>query len=279
MTVMFIYVFMVTFVMACVYGFGMFKHRKDLLIKAKKKRNMIIFFGVSLASFILAIALAPTPEETEAQEEKKVEEVAKQEEREQKQAEEEKEQKEQREKDLARQEEVKAKQKAWAEKQEAKEKAEAEKSAAKEAEEKKQKEEEAKQKAEEEKAKKEAEEKKKAEEDKAKSDATGAVIVSLMEENFKNTADISYDNESKMIIVKPVGAQFTTELLLMIDGMKSMDDWNYLSDQMASFSKTISENFGEGYSLVILNPMNEDRVMIMVMDGVVIYDPFEAGDI
>lgn len=162
-------------------------------------------------------------------------------------------------------EEKEKREKAAAEKEQAeKEKAEKEK-AEKEAEEKAAKEE-----AEAEKA---AKEKEQAEKDKAEQnvDDLEQLHLSIMQEHMNMYVDITFDKDSKIFKMTPINEQLISEIEMLPLGI-GWDNWQDMVDGVTSMSKSNSDNLGEGYSITLVNPLNEENIILWVMDGEVIYN-------
>lgn len=222
-------------------------------------------------------------EEVEATE--KEEEEAKVEEEEERKAEEERIAKEEEEK-LA----LEAKEKEEKERK-AKEKAEEERKAKEEEERKAEEErvakekEEKERKAEEERvAKEEAERKAKEEEErKAKEEAERKAkeeldvslgedaYLAIMRENLSAFVDVEFNKDSKIFILTPNNETLNTEIAMLTQGI-GHEDWGILVDGLASMSKSGMDLVGEGYSINLVNPHNEENILLWIMDGVVMYN-------
>lgn len=100
------------------------------------------------------------------------------------------------------------------------------------------------------------------------------IALELFQDNFEGTADISFDRETKTYSITPTGSMFETELVMMMEGTKSMDDWNEITVNMEGLSDELLGLLGSGYAVVMVNPANTDNVLLMAMDGVLIYDAF-----
>jgi hypothetical protein len=104
------------------------------------------------------------------------------------------------------------------------------------------------------------------------------VMLGLFKDNFGNSADITFDPESKMYKIVPVEGGMALELAQMLEGTLSTDSWYALVDSTKDVSNNILDQMGSGYSISIVNPVAHDKILLLVMDGVVLYDAFaEAG--
>lgn len=97
-------------------------------------------------------------------------------------------------------------------------------------------------------------------------------IVAELKKQFGEDSVI-FDEEEKVFSIIPP-EQVALELSLMKEGHMERDDWEMLRENMVELSKSIKENLGEGYTLSLLNPMNTDNTLLMVVDGLVVYDLF-----
>ena len=64
---------------------------------------------------------------------------------------------------------------------------------------------------------------------------------------------------------------FDDEIALLASGI-GFDEWDVLVNGLASMSETGVTSLGEGYSITLVNPHNEENILLWVMDGVVMYD-------
>ncbi|ASK62272.1 hypothetical protein CFK37_08920 [Virgibacillus phasianinus] len=102
-------------------------------------------------------------------------------------------------------------------------------------------------------------------------------VTGLLEDTFAETMTVSFDEESKIYKLTPTDSEFIIELDLMIQGKKSFDDWNEMASSMASMSESVTKVLGKGYGVAVMNPVNSDKVLLLVSDGIIIYDSFKDG--
>jgi hypothetical protein len=106
-----------------------------------------------------------------------------------------------------------------------------------------------------------------------------AAMLAILKDGMSGNAEVSFNEEAKMFVMNPTGTAFAAEIAMMIQGTKSHDDWNRLVDEASKMSETIQGELGDGYSIAWNNPVNPDNFILLIMDGVVLYDVFEAGDL
>lgn len=97
------------------------------------------------------------------------------------------------------------------------------------------------------------------------------VHLSLMREHMGMYVDVTFDKETKIFKMTPTNQQLITEIEMLPLGI-GWDNWQDLVDGVASMSKTNSDSLGEGYSVTLVNPLNEENIILWVMDGEVIYN-------
>lgn len=133
----------------------------------------------------------------------------------------------------------------------------------------------AEEKAAEEKAAKEKAEAEKAEAEKvAKENETAdqeQAHLSIMQESMSMYVDITFDKENKIFEMTPTDQQLISEIEMLPAGI-GWAEWQEMVDGIVSMSKTNSDSLGEGYSITLINPLNEENIILWVMDGEVIYN-------
>ena len=97
------------------------------------------------------------------------------------------------------------------------------------------------------------------------------VHLSLMQEHMGMYVDVTFEKETKIYKMTPTNEQLISEIEMLPLGI-GWDNWQDLVDSVASMSKTNSDNLGEGYSITLVNPLNEENIILWVMDGEVIYN-------
>ena len=152
--------------------------------------------------------------------------------------------------------------------EEAKQKAEEEQKAKQKAEE----EAEAQAKAEEaEKERKENEAKEKAEKEAADKEDAETIYLQIMRDSVGSYVDIQFDKTEKTYVMTPTDQGLIDEISMLPMGI-GHEDWGVLVDGMASMSKSGKDLVGEGYTINLVNPLNNENVILWIMDGEVIYN-------
>ena len=96
--------------------------------------------------------------------------------------------------------------------------------------------------------------------------------VSIMQEEYDDSADVYYDKENDVIAIKPTDEEFEDEMIAVLDGDESEHDWNKLTKSIDDLSETIYDDCHIKTPISIVNPENTDKVLYMSYDGESLYD-------
>ena len=96
--------------------------------------------------------------------------------------------------------------------------------------------------------------------------------VSIMQEEYDDSADVYYDKENDVIAIKPTDEEFEDEMIAVLDGDESEHDWNKLTKSIDDLSETIYDDCHIKTPIAIVNPENTDKVLYMSYDGESRYD-------
>lgn len=100
-----------------------------------------------------------------------------------------------------------------------------------------------------------------------------SVMISMLQENFKEIADVQFDESKNAINLHPKGS-FADELVALIinkDNETLADQYYTMRESFKDMSKSILK-ISKNVSLNLTNPNNHDRVILSIMDGNVVYD-------
>ena len=95
--------------------------------------------------------------------------------------------------------------------------------------------------------------------------------LTIMQDHMSMYVDITFDKETKIFKMTPTDEQLISEIEMLPLGI-GWDNWQDMVDGVVSMSKANSDNLGEGYSITLVNPLNEENIILWVMDGEVIYN-------
>ncbi|CUR41159.1 hypothetical protein LRLP16767_LR202_01220 [Limosilactobacillus reuteri] len=109
------------------------------------------------------------------------------------------------------------------------------------------------------------------------SDSNVDQVVSMIQSQFKDKATVSYDKDSKAILIIPSDSEFTDEVVDVANGDGDEDTWNDLTDSINDVSSQMVSKYGAKVGLAIVNPQNHDKVLYEALDGNTIYDVVTDG--
>jgi len=98
------------------------------------------------------------------------------------------------------------------------------------------------------------------------------VVLSLLRDNFGDSADIEFVKEETTFYITPSDPAFILEVANMISGgSQSTEDWNNLVESFRSMSESSQEMLPD-YWYSLRNPANPDNLLLIVSNGYVIYN-------
>ncbi|WP_270360709.1 hypothetical protein [Limosilactobacillus mucosae] len=96
--------------------------------------------------------------------------------------------------------------------------------------------------------------------------------VAIMRDSYSDVADVYYDKENKVIAIKPTDESFEEEMVAVLNGDESEEDWDELTASIDNLSETVYEKCHIKTPIAIVNPENTDKVLYMSYDGTSLYD-------
>lgn len=94
----------------------------------------------------------------------------------------------------------------------------------------------------------------------------------MLVDNFAGMAEIEFNDELKVFFVIPTDPGFTSEVLMVMDGSLPISEWDTMVDSMISLSSSFTDLLGEGYGLALANPINPENTIVLVADGILLFD-------
>jgi hypothetical protein len=96
--------------------------------------------------------------------------------------------------------------------------------------------------------------------------------LAMIKESFGEVGDIGFIKEEKAFTITPTDPNFIVGVMSALEGDKeSLDAWNGMVEGFVSLSDSLSKSLS-GYSISIVNPDNTDNFILMIKDGIVVYD-------
>lgn len=101
-------------------------------------------------------------------------------------------------------------------------------------------------------------------------DNTQAVLT-LLQEGYSEIGTVHYDKSQEAYIITPTDSAFVKDLEYTLNSGDTAS-WDELVDAFAALSGNITEAVGPGTSIAMANPVKTSNVILIITDGVVIYD-------
>lgn len=96
-------------------------------------------------------------------------------------------------------------------------------------------------------------------------------VLSILQKGCAKIGTVHYDESQEAYIITPTDSAFIGDLEYVLDSGDTAS-WNELVDSFAELSGKISETVGSGTSIAMANPANTSNVILIITDGVVVYD-------
>lgn len=96
-------------------------------------------------------------------------------------------------------------------------------------------------------------------------------VLSILQKGCAKIGTVHYDESQEAYIITPTDPAFVQDLGYVLDSGDTTS-WNELVDSFAELSGKISETVGSGTSIAMANPANTSNVILIITDGVVVYD-------
>lgn len=97
-------------------------------------------------------------------------------------------------------------------------------------------------------------------------------VLNILQEGCSKIGTVHYDESQEAYIITPTDSAFIEDYLGYVLDSGDTTSWNELVDSFAELSGKISETVGSGTSIAMANPANTSNVILIITDGVVVYD-------
>lgn len=99
------------------------------------------------------------------------------------------------------------------------------------------------------------------------------LILPTLRENFKDAADVEFNETNKTIDLYPKGevANAIRQLMINKDDKKLVEAYNDMKENFKEMSKSTAK-LSKNLVINLKNPNNNDRTLLSIMDGNIIYD-------
>ena len=95
----------------------------------------------------------------------------------------------------------------------------------------------------------------------------------ILQNSYDGMSSVKFNREEKMFVVTPTNEDLIMAITMVMSGNPGLQqNWDELVGSFVDMSATMKENLGDGYSISMSNPVNTDNIILIVMNGTVIYD-------
>lgn len=99
------------------------------------------------------------------------------------------------------------------------------------------------------------------------------IYLEIMEESYTGVARIKFVKENKYFIVYPYEQSIVEAAAYAKAGnVELRNSWNSMTEGLVSLSIITTDFLGEGYTIILGNPLDEDNALFACTDGVAFYD-------
>lgn len=104
-----------------------------------------------------------------------------------------------------------------------------------------------------------------------KEEAAKNSILKVLQQGYADLGTVVYDAEQNAFIITPTDEAFIQDVEYVLSTGQT-EEWDQMVDAFVELSAEISASAGEGTSLAIANPVKTDNVILVISDGVLVYD-------
>lgn len=96
-------------------------------------------------------------------------------------------------------------------------------------------------------------------------------VLHILQKGCSKIGIVHYDKSQEAYIITPTDSAFIEDLRQVLDSGDTTS-WDELVDVITKLSSKVSETVGSGTSIAMANPANTSNVILIITDGVVVYD-------
>lgn len=96
-------------------------------------------------------------------------------------------------------------------------------------------------------------------------------VLHILQKGCSKIGTVHYDKSQKAYIITPTDPTFVQDLGYVLDSGDTQE-WDALVDTITELSAKVSKTVGSGTSIAMANPSKTDNVILIISDGIVVYD-------
>lgn len=101
------------------------------------------------------------------------------------------------------------------------------------------------------------------------------IMLSILQENYSALADVEYNETMNAFNITPTSDKLIVSISLLLACESDTTAWTTITDSFDDLSASLSEESDVPYTINLMNPVNSDKILYSVMNGVTIYDEME----
>ena len=102
-----------------------------------------------------------------------------------------------------------------------------------------------------------------------------AVFLEHGRESMIGVMNIEFSPVEKTYYLYPIDPMIVDEIHNLVMYGQGIEDWNYMVESLVVLSEAAQQVVGDGYTIMLMNPVNGENVLVMVQDGQIIYDAID----
>ncbi len=104
------------------------------------------------------------------------------------------------------------------------------------------------------------------------SNETINMVIQIFEDHMGDFVSIKVDQINQAVLLTPTDSELVSEIVMIANGdVSKTSDWQEMSKTFAALSTSVEKHL-PGYSLWLLNPLNEELTLLACYNGIVVYD-------
>lgn len=97
-------------------------------------------------------------------------------------------------------------------------------------------------------------------------------MLEIYENDFGGNFEVSFNEENKAFYLLPTNRLLINEINQVINGQRDVEEWATMIRSICNYSQGMEDGGLSGYSVELLNPYNNSRTLVLIMDGKLLSD-------
>lgn len=110
-------------------------------------------------------------------------------------------------------------------------------------------------------------------------DETAQELLDIYREEFEGLASVEFSEEGQYFAVTPTDPKFVEGMEMLASEGMYRESWDSMVEMLRENSEIIADRMGKEYGILLFNPADGDKVLVVAMRGLVVYDAIDHIDI